>query len=330
MSVALKTLTTDLDEKIMGTLKFHNLELFLSLNEKKTDPEKIREAIVNLKETINKVEETLIAKPEVRTPVVGETLKIVKDPEKGETEVDELRNEEEPLASPLSLKTKPFFTLKTKYQEEKIQVKHRRFNSETYFNAKNHLDLFNVGSFYYQEYLTGKKNFALYAENSNEDVHESLLGFASYFNYHEDLKVTLVTNNFQHSILSKHLKNVHHEVRYFKSEEYFYEVIVSEGIEILEYSALRHICKKLGRELFDGFLDEILGQTDVSFWNVPSLELVDREREFFFPLMRKMDSTSVVLTKGKSSATELKKIINYAAKYSLKISGVLFDKGIKE
>lgn len=313
----------------MGTLKFHNLELFLSLNEKKTDPDKIREALVNLKETIKKVEETLTIKKDIPTHSVSETLKLVISSE-SKSNVEESPEEVEVSEPRPPLNVKSFFSLKPKSHEEKIQVKTRRYNSEIYFNAKNHLDLFNVGSFYYQEYLAGKKNFALYAGNSKEDVHESLLGFASYFNYHEDLKVTLVTNNFQHSLLSKHLKNVHHEVRYFQSEEYFYEVIVSEGIEILEYSALRHICKKLGRELFDSFLDEILGQTDVSFWNIPSLELIDQEREFFFPLMRKMDSTSVVLTKGKSSASELKKVMNYAAKYSLKISGVLFNKGVKD
>lgn len=279
MSAVLR-LTTDSNEKEMGTLKFHNLELFLSLNEKKIDPERVSVALKNLKETISMIEESIIT-----TKPQGEIIQLV--PEK----------------------------------------KKKRYSSEHYFAAKNHLDLFNVGNFYFHEYQKGKKNFALYADKEEVNSHETLLGLASYFNYHENVKATIVIDNFATSTISKYLKNIQRESRTYDSIEI--DVLTSDGIDVIEFSSLHHLCKKLGRDGFEHLIESIFSTSEISFWDFPNLRNIDEDKEFYFPLIQKINSFSVLLARGKSKSSALRSFLNYAKKYSMKIDGVLFDKGSK-
>lgn len=313
---------TETQEKGMGTLKFHNLELFLSLNEKKMDPQRVLEAINNLKASISHVEQEILAETENKK----ETLKLITEneieSEKVEAVVEshtaEVADEEIHFES-------DFLTLKPKAKNDKPLVKAKRFSSKNYFNTRNHLDLFNIGSFYFQEFQKSKKSFGFYAGSSLQDSHETLLGLASYFNYHEDLKVTLVVDNFKKSVLSRYLKESHTEIRSFAQQTY--EVIIADGVEVFEYTTLRHFALKLGRENLELFLDELINDSEISLWDIPDLDIIEQEREFFFQLMRKIDSTSIILSRGKSKAATLKKFLDYTKKYNLRIDGVLFDKG---
>lgn len=283
--VSTKT-TSENSESTMGILKFHNLELFLSLNEKKINPERVSTALKNLKESISMIEETLvIEKPQ------AEIIKLV--PEKN-----------------------------------KDTIKKIRYSSDHYFSVKNHLDLFNVGNFYFQEFQKGKKSFALYADKEELGSCETLIGLASYFNYHENLKVTIIVESFATSNLSKQLKATQREVRAC-DDHVSYDVIVADGVEVIEFSQLHHLCLRLGRDGFEHLIENIFAEAEISFWDFPKLSIIDSDKEFYFPLIQKIDSFSVLLARGKSKSSNLKSFLSYAKKYSMKIDGVLFDKGNK-
>jgi hypothetical protein len=278
---AVHRLTEDSNEKDVGTLKFHNLELYLSLNENIIDPQRVSVALKNLKDSISIIEESITF-------------------EKPKAEIIQLHPEK----------------------------KKKCYSSEHYFSAKNHLDLFNIGNFYFQEFKKGKKNFALYADKDEMNSHDTLLGLASYFNYHESVKATIIIENFATSSIAKHFKNTQRELRNYDSIEL--EVLNTDGIDIIEFSSLRHLCKKLDREGFENLIEKIFLITEISFWDFPNLKNLDDDKELYFPLIQKINSFSVLLSRGKSKSSHLKNFLSYAKKYNMKVDGVLFDKGPKE
>lgn len=199
----------------------------------------------------------------------------------------------------------------------------KKYKTEHYFSVKNHPDLFDIGKHYLQLSQNGKKNFAFYSSDSVA-CHHTLLGISSFFNYHEDLKSTIFVESFDKSELVKLLKNPIREERVFK-DEYSYEFLNFNGIEVVEYDHLRHVALKMGAELFSQFISSFIAGSSISLCEMPKIKDVNRERELFFPLIKAMDSLSVVIEPGKSSSKEVKEVVDFSKKYDLKIDGVLFS-----
>ncbi|MGZ3789946.1 MAG: hypothetical protein ACXVLQ_15510 [Bacteriovorax sp.] len=199
----------------------------------------------------------------------------------------------------------------------------KKFKTNHYFSVKNHFDLFDIGKHYMQLSQSGKKSFSFYAEDS-KSCQQTMLGLSSFFNYHQDIKSIMLVENFEKSELKNLLKPPHREERNF-NDEYFYEVLSFDGIEILEYDKLRNAALKMGPEGFSQFIASFITESSLILSEMPKIQFINREKEFFFPLIRTIDSLSVIVEPGKSKNKELKELINFSKKYAVEIDGVLFS-----
>lgn len=207
------------------------------------------------------------------------------------------------------------------------EFKKKKFKSKNYFGVKNHIDLFEIGKYYSNLMDDGMKSFAFYGSGGNKSAHHSILGIASYFNYHKNLKATVFVEEFQGSELQKYLTPTHVELEMATSDESdTVESYSCDGIEVIELSKLRHLAHKIGTDAFSEYLASLVERLDLVLWDLPSLSKIDREREFYLPMVGNIHSLGLVIDSGKSRHSDIKSIHAFSKKYQMKVEGAIFYK----
>ncbi|MDO9182284.1 MAG: hypothetical protein Q7U04_07735 [Bacteriovorax sp.] len=215
--------------------------------------------------------------------------------------------------------------LSLKESDKSKELKKKKYNNINYFGVKNHIDLFEVGRYYTNLQQTGLKSLAFYGNQNTPSVHHSILGIASFFNYHKNLKATVFINKFEGSELAKYLKPTHIEVELINqdTDDDSYEIYACDGVEIVDLSKLKHIAYKIGPDAFTEFLARIVKSSDVVFWELPKASAMDRERELYLPILNIVDSLTLVIDTGISKQNEINEISELAGKYQIPLEGVL-------
>lgn len=222
-----------------------------------------------------------------------------------------------------SQKKVPIFTLKE--PEEVKKVLKKKYKSKNYFGVKNHFDLFEIGKHYSQRVEEGCKSFAFLGKSQSVSTHHSILGLASYFNYHKNMKVVVFTENFKGSELQKFLTPTHIEAEMVdECEEDTIESYSCDGIEVVDLSKIRHIAHKIGAEAFMNYLHNYIERSELVFWDLPELKQIDKEREFYQPIISNLHSLSLIVEAGVTRQDEVKKIYAFAGKYQIKMEGAIF------
>jgi hypothetical protein len=205
------------------------------------------------------------------------------------------------------------------------ELKRKKYSSKNYFGVKNHIDLFEVGRFYTNLQNEKIKSLAFYGDKTTYSVQHSILGIASFFNYHKNLKATVFVDRFEGTELAKLLKPTHVEIELLnqENEEDSYEVLVCDGIDIIELSKLKHLAYKIGADAFNDFLKQIVKNADVVFWELPETTKIDVERELYLPILNVIDSLTLVIDTGTTKIDEITEINKFAGKYQIRIEGIL-------
>lgn len=197
----------------------------------------------------------------------------------------------------------------------------KKYKTDHYFNVKNHQDLFDIGKHYLKLLNNGKKSFSFYSEDTKFCQH-TLLGLSSFFSYHEDIKSIILVDKFETSELKSLLHNPVKEKKTY-NDEYAYEVLNFPMLEIIEYSSLKSMAAMMGPEHFGQFIAKLIMDSDLVLIEMPKIESINSEKEFFFPLIRSMGPLSLMVETGKTKNKGIKDFVKFSSKYDIDIEGVL-------
>jgi len=215
------------------------------------------------------------------------------------------------------------------FHESKAQHfdhKKNKIGSSRYFAIKNHLDLFELGRHYTRLYECGMHSFAFYGAGPQKHVQQTLLGLASFFNYHKNEKVLLFIEKLEGSEIGKYITHFHTEVLPFNDSDETFEINISDGLEIIEYSQLRHLAYKMGEQAFSMFLNSVINNAKIIFWELPYSEKISKDCEFFLPIAEVISNFTFVVTNGVSRQSELKNMFEFAEKNQIITEGVIVYK----
>lgn len=200
-------------------------------------------------------------------------------------------------------------------------LRKRRFRCENYFKTINHVDLYKIGSFYHEIINQKKKTFAFYGINLGSKVKDTIIGLASFFNYHHEIKITIIVDEYDHdwmeSIPCKDL--IHRQCQ----KDISYRVLIADGIEVVELKHIRELAIKNGLD-YDVVIDKVVDDAEIVFWELPKVSKMEEEREVYFPLWLNLDGVSIVVNKGETKSSQLKPFLDFCKKSDKNIFGVLF------
>ena len=210
--------------------------------------------------------------------------------------------------------------IKNKKDKRKIRDKSQKTVSY-YYRAKNHFDLYKMGFSFQENFKEKIKSFAFNSLDLKEDQEKTIIGLVSYFAYHEDIKITVVTEDFENSFYSKFMTNVLNSAKSFPLENIPYKVFSEGKIDFIEFNELLKIEDKMKEHTIENVVGSLVEESDIIFWDLPSTVEMDKKRELFFPINRKIERVSFILEENKSKFKEIEKVIDYYKKYNIKIKG---------
>ena len=172
------------------------------------------------------------------------------------------------------------------------------------------------------------KNFAFSSHGLVEAQQKTILGIASFFNYHEDVRTLIVSSDLRKGLFSN-LINQEKIIPVLISQEEEHPMYCyghNDHFDFLDFNELIKINKKLRNEiLYEELIRKILEQYDMVLWDTPNIERINQENEIFFPVSMKFESITLIVKESESQFNQILEIKSFFQKYGLKIKGVLFD-----
>jgi hypothetical protein len=256
------------------------------------------------------------------------TPRLVEDCDTGR-EAQGDKEDKETTSSGLNLKLKDAgATRESKqlnYEKHTLTRKKNKSGNAFYYRAKDHMELYKVGSSYLKDFNSGLKSFSFASCGLDLQREKSVLGITSFFNYHEDINICVVTRDVANSFYSAIAENLSVKAREIFDEDLTYDVHHAGGFDLVELSELKKVERKLRNYDFEHFLDHLLDSYDLILWDLPALEVLDSNKELYFPIIRSLDNVSFIVGKNKSKVSEINSMVSYFKRYQIQIKGLLFS-----
>jgi hypothetical protein len=214
---------------------------------------------------------------------------------------------------------------KVNYEKHTFTRKKNKSGHGYYYRAKDHVELFKVGSSFLKDFRSGLKSFSFSSIGLKEEREKSVLGILSFFNYHEDVNICVITPSLKESYYSRIATKAKKRQAQVFDEDLHYEFYTGDGFEVIEYGELRRIERKITAYNFEDFLDFILDSFDIILWDLPDIEVLDSNKEVYFPIIRSLDNVSFIVGQNKSKISEINEMISYFKRYQIPIKGLLFS-----
>lgn len=238
---------------------------------------------------------------------------------------------EEPDMAPMGLSLKSEvnkdlheFELRRESLERKNIVKKDTL-SNLYYNAENHLQLFELGKSYLNDYNHGLKSFAFHSLINHEDCSDTICGISSFLGHQSNLSITIFTN-LHRSIRRFDRIGAFSETKHFvQSANTYLPSLTSEGVQIFDYRDLTELIAKNPKSSFEDVLKDLTTGPDTIMWDIPSTHEINTHKELYFPITQAIDNVGFLLSPGKTTENELRKAKEYFERYHVRIKGVIFS-----
>tara|TARA_R110002072_G_scaffold276051_2_gene437696 strand:+ start:37226 stop:38587 length:1362 start_codon:yes stop_codon:yes gene_type:complete len=225
----------------------------------------------------------------------------------------------------LSLKSESNKDRNLQYTKQTLTKKKSQNFKSYYYRAKDHMELFKVGSSYMRDYKSGLKNFSFSSFGLKTEKEKTVFGICSYFNYHEDIDVCIITSDFEQSFYQEYIGSINKESFNYLSEEIPFDIIKAKGFDAIEYSSFRIAERGLKEHNLEDLISEIFKSYDVVLWDLPDMGVLDSNKEVYFPIIRTLDNVSFVIGQDRTKNSEIHTLLNYYKRYQVPVKGLLFN-----
>lgn len=219
---------------------------------------------------------------------------------------------------------------KVEYERHTLLKKKGKQHNGYYYRAKDHVELFKTGSSYLKDFKDGEKNFSFISVGLDDVREKTVFGVASFFNYHSDCRVGIVTDHFEKSFYHQFIGDLEKEQRNIVDEELGFHVFVGNGFEIIEFANLKNVERKIKDNDFEAFVEKLVDSYDLILWDLPDLEALKSNKELFFPVIRILDNVSMIVSENTTKFKDMQTIMDYFRRYQIRVKGMLYHRAKNE
>lgn len=217
-----------------------------------------------------------------------------------------------------------------KYEKHTLSKKGPRKGQAYYYRAKDHVELYKIGSSYLKDFKSGVKSVSFASHGLNIEREKSVFGILSFFNYHENLNICVVTKSLENSFYEQITGGLTKREGQVFDEDLYYDFYTGEGFELIEFQELKKVERKISEYSFEEFLVQLQDSFDLILWDLPSTDILSSNKELYFPIIRSLDNVSFIVGKNKSKISEINEMVSYFRRYQVNIKGLLFSAQAKK
>jgi len=211
------------------------------------------------------------------------------------------------------------------YEKHSLTRKKAKVSAANYYRVKDHMELFKVGSSYLRDYKSGIRSMGFSSYDLQKQSEKTIFGISSFFNYHHELNICIITDNVEHSFYNSMLNAFDRFEDVYTQEDIEYNFYHSDGHDFIEYQELLRVESHSNHFGMEDFIEFLLSKYDLIFWDLPSLKTMNKKRELFFPVVRSLESLTLIVEKEVTKKKDIDCLISYFEKYQVPIKGVLFS-----
>lgn len=216
--------------------------------------------------------------------------------------------------------------LKTiKYKAQILSKQKNLSHNGYYYKAVDHVELFKTGTSYLEDFKNGVRSFAFSSLGLSESRQKSIFGICSFFNYHTEVKTLIVAEDFKKSFFSFYVKDLKPKSKPIYKDGATYQIFSGPGFDVLDFYEIKRIYSKVPHYDYEEFLRELTNLYDLVLWDLPELEILDANKEIYFPVIRMLDNVSLIVKGKETNIYQIRELADYYSKYQVDIKGVLFD-----
>jgi hypothetical protein len=202
----------------------------------------------------------------------------------------------------------------------------KKKSNKYFYKVANHHELFKIGRSFHTDYVNGVSSFAIASTGYQTSQQKTILGLASFFDHKEDLRIGIISDNLYDCVF----KNI---VKTSDTFEYEYDdsgVKIEihnfhDHFEFIDFNKLIRITNRKKVDSVEDFIEQIVDQYDIVFWDVPELFKIENDSEAYFPYIMKYESISIIVTQKLSKKTDIDEIKQFFIGYGINLKGLLFD-----
>ncbi len=213
-----------------------------------------------------------------------------------------------------------------KMEEEVKPDRRKKKRTRFFYKVENHQELFKIGASYLKDFNSGIKSFAIGSTGYHTSQQKTIMGLASFFDHHDDLKIAIVTENLTSGYFSEIVEmDKGHEV--FLNDDLVFNVntfhnhfdfILLEDFLLNEKHAEENDDEQ---ELIDDFLDSY----DIILWDVPEIHKIQNSPQIYFPILERFETLSLIVAQSLTKKEEIDHIISFFGDYGVTLKGLLMD-----
>lgn len=252
---------------------------------------------------------------------------------KVEEETIEQKEVEKTSGIKLSLRSEGPKERNLQYTKQTLTRKKSQSYKSYYYRAKDHMELFKVGSSYMRDFKSGLKNFSFSSFGLKEAREKTVFGICSYFNYHSDVDVCIITSEYEESFYKEYVGYIKADEISLTDEKIPFDVTRAKGFDVVEYAAFKKAERQLKENNLEDLIDDLLMKYDVILWDLPEMGVLDSNKEVYFPIIRTIDNVSFIIGQDRTKNSDIHTLLNYYKRYQVPVKGLLFnplDKGGKK
>lgn len=220
--------------------------------------------------------------------------------------------------------------LKTvKYKAQILSKDKNIAHNGYYYRAVDHVELFKTGASYLEDFKNGIKSFAFSGLGLDQSKQKSIFGICSFFNYHTQVRTLIVAKDFKKSFFSFYITDLKVKEKAIYKDGQSYRYYQGDGFDILDFQELKRVYTQVAHYDYEEFLRELTNRYDLVLWDLPEMDILDSNKEVYFPIIRMLDNVSLIVKGKQTNIFEIRDLADYYSKYQVDIKGVLFDTGLK-
>lgn len=194
-----------------------------------------------------------------------------------------------------------------------------------FYQAKNHLELFKLGSSYHDDYKNGLKSFAFNSVGLDEERQQTVFGLSAFFGHQVKIEATIIAYDLENTFYLKKLGDLTRNKQYVFDEGLAYEYYSTTGLKIISFRELVRLAQNFRRHGIEEFLQDLVEKSDLVLWDLPNMDVMDKHKEIYFPVTRMIDYVTFVVRKDDSRISDINRMIDYYNKYNVRIKGIVMS-----
>lgn len=195
--------------------------------------------------------------------------------------------------------------------------------SKLYYKVKNHIELFKLGDSYLRDFNRGIKSLAFNSSGIKCERERTVLGVTSFLNYNAKVTVTVVTDDLQKTLYHNFVPDLEEIKKPILNEDISYTCYATQGVEFVEFSEICDVMYQLGNTSFEEYIENFVESSDVVLWDLPELKEMDNKKEVFYPVIRSLESVSLIVKANQSKYSDLYEVKDYFEKYKVPFKGLV-------